>query len=231
MALFTLAAVVVTVDPDADWLDRRFVAAARLLLVPLGATIVGLVRERYWGRWLGLAGALAVLPWALVLTFAFPGGPPVAPAVALAASLLLLVSLTGRTMFERYDTGGATDWTGRRMGLVRWTVILNVASALGLVPFVSTYPFATGWHAGVAIALLITLLAGVLLLARQRTAGLLLVAASCVLFLPAGAYFVWTEARYASEALLFAAAFLPGVGAGWACLFAFGKPIWRMLKG
>ena len=74
------------------------------------------------------------------------------------------------------------------------------------------------------------LVVGVLLLGFQKTIGLLLVAVSCVLFVPAGTYFVWKEASYTGEVYLFAATFLPGVIAGWACLFAFGKPIWNALR-
>jgi len=75
------------------------------------------------------------------------------------------------------------------------------------------------------------ILTGVLLLASQKTSGLILVALSCVLFVPGGAYFVWQEASHTGEMYLFAAAFLPGIISGWACVFAFGKPMWAVLRG
>ena len=71
---------------------------------------------------------------------------------------------------------------------------------------------------------------GVLLLGLQQAVGLILVGFGCVLFVPAGAYFVWKEASYTGEAYLFAASFLPVVIAGWACLFVFGGPIWSALR-
>ncbi len=150
--------------------------------------------------------------------------------IALVASLLLLVSLPGRAMFERYEGKSKMDWSGPRMGLVRWTIILNIASVLGLVLFVSLYRYRIEWHAAIPAILLFGLMVGVLLLGFQKTIGLLLVAVSCALFVPAGTYFVWKEASYTSDVYLFAVSFLPGVIAGWACLFAFGKPMLNTLR-
>ena len=47
---------------------------------------------------------------------------------------------------------------------------------------------------------------------------------------PAGGYFVWKEATYVAEAVLFGAVFLPGVLMGWVCLVAFGRPMLAMLR-
>jgi hypothetical protein len=232
LALLSLGGLIVTLERGSYGVDPRLVLATRLLLAPLGLTVIGLVMEKVWSRWLALAGAIAVLPWAVVLTFGMPRGAPlVQQTIALVASLLLLVSLPGRAMFERYEGNAATDWSGPGMGLVRWTIILNMASALGLVLFVVVYPYAIEWHVAIPAVLLGGLAVGVLLLARQMTAGLLLVAVSCILFVPAGAFFVWKEASHTGEIYLFAAAFLPGIIAGWACLVAFGGPMWRALRG
>jgi hypothetical protein len=180
---------------------------------------------------LALAGAVAVLPWAVVLTFGLPDGVPLMQqTVALIASLLLLATLPGRAMFERFEGKAAMDWSGPRMTLVRWTIILNMASALGLSLFVALYRYSIEWHVAIPAVLLLGLLVGVLLLARQRTLGLLLVMVSCLLFVPAGTYFVWREASHTGEVYLFAASFLPGIAAGWACLFAFGRPIWNAVR-
>jgi len=231
LALLSLGSLIVTLERGSYGVDPRLVVATRLLLIPLGLTIVGLALEQFWSRWLALAGAIAVLPWALVLTFGLPRGAPLTQqTIALVASLVLLVSLSGRAMFERYEGHAATDWSGPRMGLVRWTIILNMASALGLFLFVVVYRYAVGWHVAIPAVLLASLVAGVLLLARQKTVGLLLVALSCILFVPAGAFFVWKEASHTGEVYLFAAAFLPGIIAGWACLFAFGRPMWWALR-
>ena len=230
-ALLALGGLILTLERGSYGVNPRLVLATGLLLIPLGITIIGLAVEQFWSRWLALAGAFAVLPWAFVLTFGLPAGAPLGQqTVALVASLLLLVSLPGRAMFERYEGRAATDWNGPRMGLVRWTIILNIASALGLFLFVVMYRYAIEWHVAIPAVLLTGLLIGVLLLASQKTIGLILVALSCVLFVPAGAFFVWKEASYTGEMYLFAAAFLPGIIAGWACLFAFGKPIWTALS-
>ena len=231
-ALLALGGLILTLERGAYGVNPRLVLATGLLLIPLGATIVGLAVEKYWSRWLALAGAFAVLPWAFVLTFGLPAGAPLGQqTVALVASVLLLVSLPGRAMFERYEGKAATDWSGPRMGLVRWTIILNIASVLGLFLFVVMYRSSIEWHLAIPAVLLSGILTGVLLLASQKTSGLILVALSCVLFVPGGAYFVWQEASHTGEMYLFAAAFLPGIISGWACVFAFGKPMWAVLRG
>lgn len=230
-ALLALGGLIVTLEGGAYGVNPGLVVATKLLLVPLGAAVVGLALGRHWGRWLGLAAAVAVLPWALYLSFGLPSGVPLMQqTIALIASALLLVALPGRAMFEHYEGRTATDWSGARMGLVRWTLILNLASAVGLFVFVAVYRYRIEWHVAVPAALLVGLVVGVLLLARQKTVGLLLVALSCVLFVPAGVFFVWKESSWAGGAHIFAASFLPGVLAGWACLIAFGRPVWRALR-
>lgn len=231
LALLSLGGLILTLERGAYGVDPRLVVATRLFVIPLGLTIVGLVFEKVWGRWLALAGAIAILPWAVVLTFGLPRGAPLLQqTIALVASLVVLVSLSGRAMFERYEVKGVINWAGPRMGLVRWTIILNMASGLSLFLFVVVYRYAIEWHVAIPAVLLAGLLLGVLLLAKQKTAGLLLVALSCILFVPAGAFFVWKEASHTGEIYVFAAAFLPGIIAGWACLVAFAGPLWRTLR-
>lgn len=231
LALAALGGLIVTLERGSYGVNPRLVVITRVLLLPLVLTMIGLAREKAWSRWLALAGAVAVLPWALVLTFGLPGGVPLRQqTIALVASLLLLVSLPGRAMFERFEGKARMDWSGPRMALVRWTIILNVASVLGLFLFVALYRYSIEWHVAIPAVLLFGLVAGVLFLGLQKTIGLFLVAVSCVMFVPAGTYFVWREASHTGEVYLFAASFLPGVIAGWACLFAFGKPIWNALR-
>ena len=116
------------------------------------------------------------------------------------------------------------------MGLVRWTIIFNIASAVALFLFVAVYRYTIEWYVAFPAVLLVALMTGVLLLARQKTLGLVLVALGCVLFVPAAVLFVWNESSYAGGVRIFAMSFLPGVLAGWACLFAFGGPVWRALR-
>ena len=231
LALAALGGLIITLERGSYGVNPRLVVFTRVLLVPLVLTIIGLALDRVWSRWLALAAAVAVLPWAVVLTFGLPGGVPLMQqTIALVASLLLLASLSGRAMFDGYEGKAKMDWIGPRMGLVRWTIILNLASVLGLFMFVTLYRTSIEWHVAIPAVLLFGLVVGVLLLGLQKTLGLLLVAITCVLFLPAGTYFVWKEASYTGEIYLFAAAFLPGVIAGWACLLAFGKPILYALR-
>jgi hypothetical protein len=231
LALVGLGGLMLTLDRGAYGVNPRLLVFTRVMLVPLVLTVIGLAMEQIWSRWLALAAAVAVLPWAVVLTFGLPDGVPLMQqTIALVASLLLLGSLPGRAMFERFEGKAKMDWSGPRMMLVRWTIILNIASALGLSLFVVLYRYSIEWHVTIPAVLLLGLVFGVLLLATQKTIGLLLVMVSCVLFVPVGAYFVWKEASHTGEVYPFAASFLPGVIAGWACLFAFGTPLWRAVR-
>ena len=230
LALLALGALMATLDRGSYGVNPRLLLAIRVLLVPLGATIVGLILEKYWGRWLGLATAVVVLPWAIFLTFGLPPGAPVwQQTIALAGASLLLITLPGRVMFEHYEGRTSTDWSGAHMGLVRWTVVLNLAFAVGLFIFVVVFSEGFEWHVSIPAVLLVSLLAGALLLARQKTIGLLLVALSCILFIPAAIFFVREESSWGGGAFIFGIGFLPGVIAGWVCLVVFGKPLWRAL--
>jgi hypothetical protein len=233
LALSALGGLIITSNPLGPvGPDRQLVSAVRWLLLPLGVTIAGLVLDRPWGRWVAIATGIAVLPWSVALTFGETyGASTTRPTIALVASLLLLVSLPGRAMFERFEGRiKDLDWRGRRMSLLRWTIICNIAAALALYPFVTAYEARIAWHIAIPAVLLAGLVLGVLLLAYQKTAGLLWVALCCLLFVPAGAYFVSQEASHAGEAVLFASLFAPGVLTAWASLIAFGRPILSALR-
>jgi hypothetical protein len=214
--------IVRAVAPGSPLTQGRFETAMWLLLVPLGFTTLAVARDRAWGRWLALGAAVAVLPWAAVLTAtpAMDSGPP---AAALFACLVLLISLTGRSTAEHFE---GPD----RIPLISWTIICNVASILVLYLFVAAYDYGVGWHAGITGTLLLVLLLGILRLAAGKTVGIIVVALSCVLLLPAGSYFVASEAAHAGEAFLLAAVFLPGILTAAACIAMFGRPIWQMLR-
>ncbi len=231
-ALVTLGGLIVLSDvTNAAGGQDRWVASFWGFLPLLLVTMVGIVIGGAWARWLGIAGGIAVLPWAVALLLRPYGLSTVRPAIALAAALILIASLAGRSMFEAFE-GRATrvDWRGRGMSLIRWTIICNLASILALYLFVVAVQYRIAWHLAIPAATLVGLVTGVLLLAYQKTGGLLLVALCCLAFVPAGAYFVHHEARSHEEAVLFAVVFLPGVRLGWASLLRFGRPIVRYLR-
>jgi hypothetical protein len=204
-----------------------------LLLLPLAWALVGLVIRRASGRWLGLAVGVAVLPWATVFAVGPNYGTATWPGwLALAASVTLLLTLTGRQMFEAHEGRLEVDWSGVRMGILRWTIIFNAASAFALYLFVMAYDAELGGFVTVGVWLLLGLLLGVWLLAHQKTFGLLILAASCIAFLPLGATFLQREAHSPEEAWLLVAVFLPGVLMGWASLIAFSRPmLWFLRSG
>jgi hypothetical protein len=231
-ALLALGGLVVVLSPRTA-LDGygRFELAVTALLVPLVIAVAGIVLETFWARWLALAIGVAVLPWGLVLTVVPLGMPRLRQAVALGAALLLLLSLAGRTMMARYEgRSETTDWSGRRMAVVRWTIICNIASILFLYLFTAVYDYRVDWVLAVPAALMFGMIGGVVLLARGKTLGLLALAVCCLLLVPAGTYFVWTEANHLGEVFLFALSFLPGILTGLASLVVFGGPMWRFLR-
>lgn len=200
-----------------------------LLTPPIGLALFGLAAKRGWGRWLGIAIGITVLPWGMVLTF-----DPLLSSwqgyAMLGAALLLIVSLVGRAMVGLYEAHGSGSWTGPRMRWLRWAMIGNMASVLGLLLFVAAYDFQPGSYFLLFLALMAGLVIGILFLANQLTIGLLLVWLCCVLLIPVGVLFVRASTRDTGEALLFLVMFLPGVVTGWATAFVFGRPVWRYLR-
>lgn len=234
VALATLGLLIVTAEarsPDGSY--HRSTVVFWTLLVPLAVTAIAFLRQRSWSRWLALAAGIAVLPWGAAFLWGPKYGaaaPTVRALLAVVASLLLIVSVSGSAMVKHYEgRAKEVDWLDRRMALVSWAIACNLAAILALYVFVFAYRASTVGVAIIPALLLIGLVAGVLLLGRQKTSGLLLVGGCCLAFVPAGGYFVWREAQYAGEAILFAAVFAPGVVTGWACLLVFGKPMWRHL--
>jgi hypothetical protein len=230
-ALVALALMLAPRDGTGPPGSERLGIAIILLLLPLAWAAIGLLLRRPSGRWLGLAVAIAVLPWAIAFVLGPSYGAPTWPQwVALAASLTLLLTLTGRRMFEAHEGRVDLDWSGSRMGLLRWTIIFNAASAFALYLFVMAYDADTGGFMVVGAWLLLGLVLGVWLLAHQKTVGLLVLTLACVAFIPLGALFLDREAHSPEEAWLLVALFLPGVLMGWASLIAFGRPVLRFLR-
>jgi hypothetical protein len=231
VALGCLALLLTTRSTGGPPGGERLGFAIVLLLLPLGWAIVGLLMRRAAGRWLGLAVGIAVLPWAAAFVLGPSYGKPTWPQwVAMAASLTLLVALTGRTMFEAHEGRSEVDWSGARMGLLRWTLVFNTASAFSLFLFVMAYDADFGSFLALGAWLLLGLVLGVWLLAHQKTVGLLVLAFCCVAYLPLGALFLSREPHSTPEAWLLVAVFLPGVLTGWASLIAFGRPLLRFLR-
>ena len=201
-----------------------------ILVLPLVISIAGILTARAWGRWLGLAIAVAVLPWTLVLSLD-PTLPSIRGFTTLACVLALFATLSGQTMilhFEGRQT--AIDWTGPRMRWLRWAIICNLASVLALLLFVLLYDAAFDWHLPVFTALIAGLVTGTLLLARQLTAGLLLVWLCALAILPVLALFIRAAGADPAENILLVANLAPGIITGWATAFVFGRPLWRFLR-
>jgi hypothetical protein len=230
-ALGTLALLLAPRAAEGPPGSERLGIAILLLLLPLVWAIAGLLFRRASGRWIGLAVGIAVLPWATAFALGPSYGTPTWPQwVALAAAVTLLGTLTGRRMFDAHEGRLEQDWSGARMGLLRWTLIFNIAAAFALYLFVTAYDADLGGFVAVGAWLLLGLISGVWLLAYQKTIGLLILAACCIAFIPLGLVFLSREAHSAAEAWLLIAIFLPGVLLGWGSLVAFGRPMLRFLR-
>lgn len=183
------------------------------LLVPLLAVGFGVARGAKWGTNLGLAVSLAVLPWATVLTLTPSFGAPITrQVVALIGSGVLLLALLFPTRSDGVRRPGADDRP--RVGKsrwIRWCLVLNLVSALNLYLFVIAYAFGASWQLLTLGALLVGLLVGLGLLARNVTGGLLVLALFAILVVPGSALFVAAEAKSTGEAWLFVFLVAPGV--------------------
>lgn len=202
------------------------------LLLPLLATIAGILAGWPWSRWLGLSAAIAVLPWAVAFVSGQSYGvPQTRPWIVLLAASALIAALTGRVAFAHFEGRAAgADWRGPRMALVRWTVICNVAAVLNLYVFATAYAPAAVWHSLIPGGLALGLVLGVWLLAQQKTLGLLVLAPCCLLLPPASLYFVLQQPVSGAERILFGALFLPGWLTAATTLASFAGPLRRYVR-
>jgi hypothetical protein len=216
-----------------------FTVWAGLVAVVLAAAAVGLAGGRWWARWLGLAVgvactlyatgyvAISVLEWRHHIdTEALPFllGP------------VLLMCLSGRTMFDRFDAraGWADD---RRARLVRWTAITNIASlgSLMIVNLVFIYdnvspsvPSGTNW---ISLAATTVLLGGVALLAAKKTAGVLAMGLGLVLMTVLfGAFCRIGGLNETAVTGFLVGLFLPGFATALAMFVVYARPMWRYLR-
>jgi hypothetical protein len=206
-----------------------------LALLMTAATLViasaGLAAGGWWGRWMGLAaGVTGTLLGICMVTVALNG--QAVPAELKVIGLVgpaLLVCLSGRRMFDRFD-GRAGKPNDGRARLVRWAVITNGASlaALMLLSYAMLELGVMGSRSlSSRLALLSTVLvlSGVLLLARGKTAGLF-VGAVAVLAQVLLAVSLEHRAAYTMLLLL-----LPGLTFAAAVLVAYAGPLWRFARG
>lgn len=203
------------------------------IAVVLLAAAVGLVRHRWWARWLGLAVGLAasiLAGWLSVFVTTAPRYPK--GSLVLLTGPLLLMSLSGRRLVEKFDipAGWSDDARGR---LVRWTVIANL-SGLGALLFENMLfvrevlsPRFTG-QVVLSLAAFVGLLAGAVLLARQKTAGLLVLAVGTALLMVSLGQLLVTMPNI--PGMVLASAVAPGVLLAIVAVAVHAGPIVRFLR-
>ena len=233
IGLLTFAGLILVACPIAAGRTPDRVALAMWgLLAPLAVTLVGVLRGAPWARWLALGAAVAVLPWALVLTVAPLGLPVGRHIVALAASLAVFGGLAGPSASgRRGDREERVDRGSRHTALVGWTIAANIASMLALYLFLVAFDYRSGWNLAAVWTFLVLLLFGVMALGRGKTAGILAIALAGLGLVVTGGAFLAPEANHVGEILLLGSIFLPGIVMGTALLCAFARPMWRVLRG
>lgn len=206
-----------------------------VMLLAMGAGVVGLALGREWGRWLGLATGVAATQYLAMWLVAdgwrtcWDFGLRWQDELAFLAGPILLSCLVGRSMDVLFAAPASRDARGAR--LAWWASIANVGT-------LATFLFATlhairevpleAWPLTALLAASTVLLVpGVVLLAQGRTAGLLLVAL-------AGLVQIGTTAAAVSfigvRGLAMVAVFLPGLATGFAALGVYARPMWRFLR-
>jgi hypothetical protein len=184
------------------------------------------------------------LAWSVVaaLASALAMARSLAPAhYFLAGAVLLRLCLAGKEMFARYEGQAppAFDWTRPGMRLVRAALIANLCAFLGgvtLAPAIFEWSRFTHQHQTLApgtmlmacLVMTAVMLVAVMLLARQRTAGLLLLAVAAI---GVPLTLIANRAVYdTATALIFLALFGPGIVCGWLALGRFVPGMVRLLR-
>jgi hypothetical protein len=205
-----------------------------IALVLVG-TILGLVARSGWARWVGLAAGVTTTIIAGFLLL-FTNVPSLNQPRMLAFFLgpVLLLSLSGRRMFAAFEgkDGSADD---ARRKVVRWAVVTNIASLAALlfenILFVRELakPAFTG-SVVLSVSAMAALLLGVVLLARGKTAGLLVLAGGCVA-LVTSLFQVPAMGPDTNPALIMlVASVAPGLIFGLLAAAIYARPIWRFLR-
>jgi hypothetical protein len=218
-------------------------ASSGLLVVAAALVMgtVGLARGAWWGRMVPIAWSTSVAVLSvLALTRNVSGFEGL-----VAGAILLRVCVAGKAMFARHEGQAPPplDWTRPGMHLVRAAVTANLAAFLGGVTYAlamfydptetitccggapcphrqfPTVPF------GVCLAMSALMLVGVVLLARQRTAGLLPAAVSAVV-IP-----VVLIANHHVLGAGWTLIFGPAIVCGWLALGRFLPAMVRFLRG
>jgi hypothetical protein len=202
------------------------------VLAALVVGTVGLARGAWWGRIVPLVwSAAATVVGAVTAVDAAGRG-----ALIVAGAVILAGCVSGRQMFDRYEGQAPPplDWRQPGMGLVRAALLANLYAFLAAVTVIPLVQFTqrcvfSGIDMSplmaVCLAMTAVLLLGVVLLARQRTAGLLLVAVSAV-----GLPLVLLASRRPQGSLGLAIILAPGILCGWLALGRFVPGMVRLLR-
>jgi hypothetical protein len=221
-----------------DWVPQ--LQYGFLLALALAATL-GLARRWWWARMLGTSLAISVLFPAVQSSLEW--GARFDSLVQMAWAGAVLASLRGRAFLSLYEgqRAAGVDWSARGMWAVWWAIVLNGATLVevstlligawqeasgcfGRLAWIDHYPPAY-WP---AVALAGLLLVGLMLLARQRTAGLLLTAVVSVAF-PVVLLLYLRSVPHQQPASIVVPA-VPGLLAAWLSIGFWVKPMFRLLR-
>jgi hypothetical protein len=215
-----------------------------------GGAAVALATGRWWGRFLPLS-----IAWSFILSLLHSGGLGL-PRLNTWLGVILLLCLSGRAMQERFEAKAPLpiDWTAPSMAIVRCALVITAAGLYGqlmdllvLAREVRGLPL---WHidppyshcwpawpcvtdAGDFLLLLgleVVLMVGLVLLARQRTVALLLIAVAALV----GTLLLVREIpvfQLHTPPLNMLLDLAPGLVLSWAAVIVWSRPVVRLLRG
>jgi hypothetical protein len=206
------------------------------------AAIVGLARSWWWARMWTFSLAFAALAQVFINYLSFPSVRELSLVTGWAAALL--VCLAGRRFRAHHEARTAgLDWEAPGMGVLWWAIVLNGATMVLLpLKLIAAWQISVGcfgphhgpidhqapayWPSVLVAGLL---LVGLLLLARQKTAGLLLTASASVA-LPLVLAQTLRESFSLFDARMELLPAVPGLLAAWLALGVWARPLWRLLR-
>jgi hypothetical protein len=215
----------------------RALAGYAPLILSFGLATLAVARGWWWGRMLGLGlGVYSILDAACAIAVSPSDVTSLAHALA---GVALLASLLGRRMFDRYEgtAPARLPWTAPGMGVVRWALIAGVSTVLAAATELHEAADGLGLYGTeqvlrpvpisafvLTLVFALILVLGLALLALQRTAGLLVVAAATL----ALSATMIRELVWGSMAVSLAVLLAPGLATGWAAVVVWGprlKPL------
>lgn len=205
---------------------------------------LGLLLRWRWARVFGLAQAVAVVSLLAPAVLIAPAEVKAPAGLALGLAFALGATLVGRSQIEAYEgrPSQPNPWTAARMAPVRWALIVNLAAVVFGTGIILQGPrcgcFCDAWFelsspaAWAVVVAECARLAALLLIAAQRTSGLVLTCAAATLspLLFGLAMDMWGPGASEPVSLADLVLAVPGILTSWIALAVWVRPMVRFLR-